>query len=185
LSLADIVLIIYLLLAVFIGFRSGIIKVAGGIGAFICAYWIAREFSALFAEQVSRSIPALSPGSGQEFIKILSLFIDTDAIANRLVQLISFAIIFIVAAYIIRLIAGFLDSVLRGTILGKLNSVLGAALGFVAAVLLFNLLFAIVLPVLDTNEYAVKLSEFLLKAKIMLPLMGDFKEFISSSVNMV
>lgn len=184
-SLADIVIIVYLALGLIIGWRSGTIRVIAGLGSLVIGYWAAREFSALFAAQLTRSIPALTPSGGDDLLSLLSLFIDTGAIANRFVQMVAFIIIFIVVTYLIRRLAGLLDGILRGTILGAINSILGAACAFGISLLIFNFAFGVVLPIFSENQTIQNVLDFIAEATVMLPLMGDLQELIGSGIDLV
>ena len=81
--LADLVLFALLMLAVFCGWQMGMIRVLGGIGAYVLGYLAAREFSAAFAERLTAAAGFLNPGtSDNEMLAFLSLFIDTGVLAN-------------------------------------------------------------------------------------------------------
>ena len=182
-TLADLAIILYLAVALYIGWKVGTIRVVAGLGSWVVGYWVARKFSALFAAQLTKSLPFLNAGGEGELSRFLSLFINTDAAANRLVQLIAFGILLVVVAYLIRKIAHLLDGVFRGTFLGVINSVLGAACSFAIGIMLFNMVFIVFLPVFATNQVVVNILGFMAEARLMLPLLGDFENMIIGGFN--
>ncbi len=171
---ADWLLLGLLVLALFCGWRVGSIRVVAGCGSVIIGYQLAREFSAAFALRVTQSWPNLAP-SGQEgdLLQMLSLLIDTNTVANRLVQTAAFVVIFVVAVYLIRKLAHLLDGVFRGTILGVVNNALGAVCALAVFILGLQILLSYLFPVLDSNETVLAVERFLLQSQTVLPWISS------------
>lgn len=185
-SLSDWVLLGCLGLSIFIGWRVGTIKVVGNFGSLVLGYFIARDFSAAFAAKATQSLPVFSPSQGsQEVLPFLSLFIDTSAVANRFLQILAFAIIFIVVSYLIRKIIHLLDGVFKGTVLGVVNSVLGAACALVLFVLAFQIAFYFVLPVFEDSLQIRALLDFIAQSRLVLPWLGDFEHLLTENLSLI
>ena len=171
-NLADIVLILILLFGIGVGWNSGIIRVLAGIGAIVLGYILARNFSALIAAELTKSVPGLNPAeSGNGLAKLLSLIIDTNAIANHFIQIIVFIVLFVVVRWVVRKLANLLSSFFRGGLLGLLNKALGAFVCFFLFAILINVAVDIVLPILSGIEFVAATITFFHSSKVVLPLI--------------
>ena len=178
-SVADITLVVCLVLSVVIGASLGTIKVVSGLGALVIAYKVARVFSATIATAVTAAMPQLVPSSGSgDLLRFLSIFIETTAVANRVVQIVAFIVLFIVVSWLVRKIAHLLSGLFRGTVLGVINSAIGALCAVCVFILLFNIVFTNILPVFAATPAVASTYAFLGEAKIVLPLLGDFNAMI-------
>ena len=170
----DLVLILIVLLSFYIGWKTGMIRILAGIGSLILGYQAARIFSAVLAEKITSAIPALTPPTEQSGIMdYLFLIINTETVANRIVQVVAFIIIFIVVGLIVRWLASILDKLFHGTILGAANGLLGAVAGVIVIVLLFNFAYAILLPTFNDSERVVGVLSYFQRSELVLPMIID------------
>ena len=103
-NIVDLVLFVILILAIIYGWRQGTINVVAKVGALVLAYNAARAFSSIIATNLVTILPSLGQANnaettaagGKQLLAFLSLFIDTTGIANRLLEIIVFIIIFVV-----------------------------------------------------------------------------------------
>ena len=172
---ADWVLLVILLLAFFIGWRVGTIRVVGGIGALILGYQVARGFSSTLAVEVTKKIPSLLPTDSDASV-LLSLFIDTSVVTNHIVQIVIFLLLFVFVFWLVRWIAGIISKAFRGTFLGSLDSILGAFLCLLAIIILLNY---------TANPGFAKLFPsvlaYLLQSQVILPFVYSLPtQFLSS-----
>lgn len=170
----DLVLILIVLLSFYIGWKTGMIRLLAGIGSLILGYEAARVFSSVLAEKITEAIPALTPPAEQSGIMdYLFLIINTETVANRIVQVVAFIIIFIVVGLIVRWLASLLDKIFRGTILGAANGFLGAVAGVIVIVLIFNFAYAILLPTFSNSERLVGFLAYFQRSELILPMIID------------
>ncbi|MCL2677808.1 MAG: CvpA family protein [Clostridiales bacterium] len=173
--MADIILLAFLLLGIFMGWRKGTINVLGGIGAIIFGYIAARNFSAYLAVAITDLFPVIAPKTEPSDAKgLLSAFIDMEVVANRIVQVLAFIIIFVVVSFVIKKLAHFLSDLLRNTLVGKLNSAIGAFLGFLFAILLTAIAIDMVLPVFARFSWGENALAFVAGSQIILPSVYAF-----------
>jgi len=179
--LADLVLFALLLLAVFCGWRLGMIRVLGGIGAYVLGYLAAREFSAAFAERLTAASGFLNPGTSEnELLGFLSLFIDTGVLANRIIQTLAFVVIFIVVVFLIKQLVRLLHGVFKGTVLGGVDSVFGAFCLLVIFVILVNIYLLVIVPVF--GEHLIVITDFINQSQMVLPLIFAGTELFVTSI---
>ncbi|MEG1500672.1 MAG: CvpA family protein [Clostridiales bacterium] len=172
--LADFVLLALLVLSFYGGWRTGTIKVVAGIGSLILGYDLARKYSTDFAVYVTEAMPVLTPsGQGNDFMDLLYVFIDTNAVANRIVQVLAFAIIFTVVVFLVKKFAHFFDGIFRGTFLGFINSFLGALCSLALFVLAFNIVMNYFFPVFNDNSLLAQAESFIRQSKMILPFISD------------
>ncbi|MCL2816951.1 MAG: CvpA family protein [Clostridiales bacterium] len=173
---ADLLLLAFLFAGFFIGWRKGTINVLGGIGAFILAYVAARNFSASIALAITERFPGLLTPStdGSEGKNLLSVFLDMEVVANRLIQILAFIIIFVVVVFVVKKLARLLSNALRKTLIGKLNSAIGAFLGVLITIFLMAIVIDMVLPIFDKTSWGEAALTFLAGSKFMLPLIYSF-----------
>ena len=168
-------MLVVLLIGFFIGWHKGTINVLGGIGAFILGYIAARNFSADVAVALTERFPAIAPkmesGDGTS---LLSLFLDMDAVANRLVQILAFIIIFVVVVFVVKKLARLLSNALRRTLIGKLNSAIGAFLGLLITIFLMAIVIDMALPIFANTSWGGSALTFLAGSKVVLPCVYSF-----------
>lgn len=168
----DLILIAIVLFSFLIGWKTGMIKVLASIGSLILGYQAARMFSSVLAEKITQAVPALTPTEEKtSMLNYLSLIINTDTIANRIIQVISFIVIFILVCMVVRWLAGLLDRVFRGTFLGSVNGFFGAILSVVVLVLLINFAYVIVLPAFSNVGGLVSVLTYFEGSKMILPFL--------------
>lgn len=171
---ADWILAVILLLGILIGWKTGAIKVVAGIGSLIIGYTIAREYSASIAAALSSYIPALTTDKSNSVFTVLSLLIDTNAVANRAVQVIVFIILFVVVVWVIRRLAGLLDKVFRGTLVGAVNGALGAFFCLVIFMILLNVFDTTVFPFLAKNNNSAQTAlNYLEDSQVVMPFIQN------------
>lgn len=172
--MVDMLLIGFLLLALLWGWHLGTIRVLAGLGAFIVAYQLARAYSAVWAAQITNMLPQLDPGSKEgQLVALLSLLLDTNALADRLVQILLFIVIFVVAHWLIRKLARLLTGLFGRGLLGAVNRAVGAFLSGVLAAALLLIIHAIVLPSTAAMglEYSAIALHYLNESSFILPLL--------------
>lgn len=172
-ALSDWVLIGVLVLAVLFGWRWGTINVAAKIGSLIVGYLAARTYAAVIANAIVKAFPALTAsGEGNEkLIAFLSLFIQTEGIANRLIQMVMFVLIFIVVSWAIRRIAYALTGIFGRGLLGKINRAFGALLSLALTALFVVILSDIVFPALVGLGVGQAPLAFLNSSQLILPFI--------------
>ena len=167
--LPDIVLLAIILIGVYAGWHKGTINVLGGIGAIVLGYILARNFSAGVAEAITEYIPALQPAEDPADVKnLLSIFLDMDAIANRIVQILAFVVIFVVVHFAVKKLAKLLSGVFHGTLLGTINNAVGAFLCLIITVLLVVIAVDMVLPVFAKTSWGEAALTFVAGSRWML-----------------
>ncbi len=170
--LADGALLACLVLALLFGWQNGMIKVLAGVGSLVLAYQVARSWSGLIAQTLTASVDLLSPSSSNgQMANFLSLFIDTGALANWLVELVLFIIIFILVRWLVRALAKVLTGVLGGSLLGKINRALGAVLAVVLMAALILIAIEIVLPAASRMGLGSGVLFFLSGSRWILPYL--------------
>ncbi len=179
--MTDLILLLIIILFGLWGWHSGLIQVLSSFGAFIIAYQLGRHYSAQLAHQLTALIPGLSPSdSSNQVLALISLIIDTNAAANRLVQIILFIIIFIVVNWLIRLLARALSGLLGGTILGRIDHAIGSLIALVVGIILIVIIDNIIFPSL-INIGISALSPwhaYLRSSEIILPLIYDIPQLL-------
>ena len=172
---ADLFLLALLLLGLFIGWRKGTINVLGGIGALILGYITARNFSAGVAVALTERFPDIAPSAGSgEGTDLLSMFLDMDVVANRIVQVLAFIIIFVAVVFVVKRLARLLSNVLRKTLIGRINSAIGAFLGLLITIFLMAIAIDMVLPVFAKTSWGESALTFLAGSKVILPFIYSF-----------
>lgn len=181
-SMADLVLIGVLLAALLWGLQLGTIRVLAGLGAIVVAYQLARAYSGLWAAQITNQLPQLDPGSSEgQLAALVSLFVDTDALADRLVQFLLFIVIFVVVRWLIRKLAYLLTSIFGRGLLGTINRAVGAVLACVLAAALLVILHSIVLPAAANIglDFGLTALKFLNQSQLILPLLYSVPQLLS------
>ena len=177
--LVDIILVAFLICALIWGWQRGLIKVLAGVGSLILAYQIARNWSAIAAEIITSRATVLQPGHQAEPLShLLSLFIDTGAMANRLVEIVLFIILFILIRWVVRAIARLLTGVLGGGILGKVNKALGSVSAVILGGILILIVVQIILPALAGLGLGSGLLHYLTASRWVIPSLSAWITFV-------
>lgn len=114
----DIILVIFLLLAAFNGFRRGLISEVASLAALILGVWGAIEFSYITTEFLTEDL-------------------RWDA-AN--INIISFVVTFIVIVILVHLVAGSLTKLVEAAMLGWANRITGMVFGVVKTAFILSIL---------------------------------------------
>ena len=172
-NISDWVLAAALLLAILSGWRLGTINVAARIGAVILAYYVAREFTAAAAAALVQAMPNLSNslGESEKLLAVLSLFIKTDGLGNRLIEIVLFIIIFAAVCWLVRRIAYAMTGLFGRGLLGTVNRALGAALALALVLAVIILLADIALPALMNMGLGAAPLEFINSSLVVMPLL--------------
>lgn len=172
--MTDIILIACLLLIAALGWKSGAINMLGSLGSWIVGYLCARSFSSALALIITERFPSIAPAieksSTSQFI---SMFIDLDVAANRIVQILCFIVLFIVVAFLVRKLCKLISKLFDGTLLGLLNSGLGAALGLFLGILLLGIVVEIALPALSSFDWSITAMEFFAKSEFVMQTVHE------------
>lgn len=138
----NLILIIILIFGLFMGLKRGFILQAMHLTGYIISFIVAALYYDKLAGKLSLWIPY--PDISDE--SLWAGFLQSMPLENAFYNAISFAIIFFAVKIIMQIIASMLDFVSAIPILGSINKLLGAALGFVEVyVLLFVVLFILAL----------------------------------------
>ncbi len=168
----DWVLLVILVLAILAGYRMGTIRVIAGVGSLILGYEFARSFSAPVAEYLTTLLPVFKPSTGAgEAMSFISMFIDTTSAANRLLQIIAFVAIFIIVSWVLRKIAALLTSAFGHSLLGAINSGVGAVLMLILIGLLLLIFADNILPALVEMGLSKQLLVQFDSSKAVMPLI--------------
>lgn len=177
--LADLVIIGFLILAFLFGWKKGTIVVLANIGSIVIGYQVARAVSAIIAEKITASISMIEPESlSSGFISILSLLIDTNAVANRLVEIIVFIIIFIIVNWVIRALANILTGLFGGSILGKINRAIGALLALLLGAAIVIIAVEIILPTIVELGFGKEVLSFMQGSEYLLPYLYSLEALL-------
>ncbi|MBQ9992726.1 MAG: CvpA family protein [Firmicutes bacterium] len=181
--MSDLVIILVILLIAALGWKSGAINILGSLGSWIVGYLAARSFSATLAVLVTEKFPSLMPDpSSSDTAQLISMFIDMDVMANRIVQILCFIVIFIVASFLVRKICSLISGMFSGTLLGMVNGAIGAGLGFCFSILLLGIAVEIVLPALSSMDWAVSTMQFFAKSQIMMGFVHDMLDLFVANI---
>lgn len=168
----DWVLLVILVLAILAGYRLGTIRVVAGVGSLVLGYQVARSYSAPVAEYLTTKLPVFSPSSGAgEALGFISMFIDTTSAANRVLQIVAFVAIFIIVSWILRKIAALLTSIFGHSLLGAINSGVGAVLMLILMGLLLLIFADNILPALVEMGLSNQLLQQFDSSQAVMPLI--------------
>lgn len=127
-AVIDIILLILLGIALFKGLKDGFIRQVGGIAGLILGIFLAGRFSALLAGWLHQWVDA----------------------SESIVKSISFALIVIGVCLCMHFIGLLLEKIVKITMLGWLNRLLGAALAIFGMVLIAGVLLSLIQYVNET-----------------------------------
>lgn len=170
-TVSDWVLAGFIILTVWYSWRQGTINIIAKIGALFLAYGAARRYSWVIADYLVGAIPALSgSGGGNEKLNaFLSLFLSTEGMASRLVELVVFVVIFVVVCWLVKRIAYALTGLFGRGLLGSVNHALGGVAGFLLALALIVLLTDIVFPAFIGMGLGGQPLDFMEDSRLVLP----------------
>ncbi len=167
--MGDLVFGIILLLALFYGWRLGVVKIIGGVGAVVGGIFLARRITPLVLPWLEQTFgwsvdQALTEATGSP---ILSTLFFSDTQMGRLVELILFIIIVAIVTWLLRKAANLVGGIINMTpLVGYISRVLGAALSLVTWAVLIYAAYAWLLPWLTT----------------LIPAVGKVNDLFDSSV---
>ncbi|MCL2496825.1 MAG: CvpA family protein [Clostridiales bacterium] len=176
--MVDLALIIVLAAIIFLGWRRGALRVLASVGSLFIAFFTARFFSGVFTTFFSRFLPDFdSPGGENLVLSVVSLFVDTNTLANRILYGILFVIIFAVVTWLVRKLASFLTTLINFGIFGIVNRALGAFFAGLITLVIFYFLHGIAMPVVANMgleiglDYGLTVIEFFNRSKLIMPLV--------------
>lgn len=121
-NIIDIIICAIAAVALFKGFRDGLVRQVGGIAGLLLGIFLASKFSSLLSNYLHQWINA----------------------SEQVVKSISFVVIIIVVVVLMNLLGILLEKILKVATLGWLNRLLGMALSVAAAALVLGVLFNLV-----------------------------------------
>lgn len=176
-TVTDWVLAAALILAVLYGWRLGTINVIAKIGALLLAYRAARAWSGLVALYVSGLLPGLTANEAaaenEKLTAFLSLFIETDSLASRLLELACFVIIFVIVCWVVKKIAYALTGLFGRGLLGQINRALGACCAGILLLALVLILADIIFPAAEAMGLPSAPADFLADSALFMPLLRE------------
>lgn len=145
-TVSDLVLAAFIVLSLIGGWRAGTVRVLSRFAAVFIAYGAARYCSSWLAWLLQGMLPKLTPATeaGEKMLQLLYLFCDVDGLIARLLGLVAFIAVFLIAFWLVKKLANAVSGVFGRGLLGRLNQLLGALLALAiacAAILLFNDIF--------------------------------------------
>ncbi|MCL1817168.1 MAG: CvpA family protein [Clostridiales bacterium] len=169
--MVDLILLAVLLLALLWGWFRGGMRMLAGLGALIIAFQVARYYSALFAAPMVNLLP--EPGGQSTLMNLITMFVDADVLATRLVQIVLFIIIFLLTRWLINKLASLMTGLFGGSAVGILNRVLGALLcGTVMAVAIYLIHSEVLAAIAELDlDIALAAQEFIERSHFILPLI--------------
>ena len=179
-TVTDLILSAALLFALISGWRMGTINVLSKVGSYILGYQAARLWSAPLAAALGREMPGLtlSGANSERLLSFLSLFIHTDKLVNRLLEIVLFIIIFIVVCWLVRRIAHMLTSVFGRGPLGKVNRALGALLALLLMAIFIVIAADVIAPALQGMGLGDAIADFFAKSQVIVPTLFRFAHFL-------
>lgn len=123
----DIILLIVLLLSCFIGAKRGFIVQIIHLGSFLIALLVAYIYYKPLAQKFVLWVPY--PGFTED--ATMTLVLDTLDVDRTFYRVIAFALIFFIVKLILQIIGSMFDFLTYLPILGPINRLLGAILGFI------------------------------------------------------
>ena len=168
--LCDLVLAVFLLLALRRGWQDGTVKVLARYASIIIAYIAARSCSGWLAWLIQGLLPELEPATeaGEKLLLLLYLFCDVEGLVARLLGLAVFAAVFFLTLWLVRRLASALTGLFGDGLLGRVNRLLGAVLSLLIGVVCLLLLNDIFFPVLARLGVEAPL-EFMKSSRLVLP----------------
>ncbi len=121
-NVIDIILLVLLGLAVFKGIKDGFVRQVGGIAGLIMGIFLAGRFSAMLSSWLHQWINA----------------------SESIVKAISFVLIIILACICMHIVGLLLEKVIKISMLGWLNRLLGVALAVFGVILLSGVLLSLI-----------------------------------------
>ena len=172
-AISDWVLFGVLVLSAWYGWRMGTINVIAKIGAYILGYRLARSFSPLLATYILEVFP-----SGEKVDAFFSLFFagGGGSVTHRLLEIVSFIIIFTLVCWVVRKIAYALTGIFGRGLLGQLNRALGALCAFLIGLAIIVIVADVVTPALDHMGVGPGPRHFFDSSLVVMPLLRNFQQ---------
>lgn len=167
--MADLVLIICSIIGLLIGWNVGSLRVVANIASWFIGFQAARNFSGLIGQFITKIMPLTPPFDSPW--RILQIFIDPEAVSNRILQMILFVVIFLVTSVLVRWLARLLDKAFRGNILGLLNRALGAACALTILFITLNIARQAILPLFIGQSWGLTAMMFLDDSTFVMPFV--------------
>ncbi len=172
--MGDIILGVCILIGLLIGWKAGALRQLAGIGAAAAGWYAARLGSLSLATwaaekfNLTQAADGVLGGSGA-FLSALSL----DGLVSPLLRSISFLLIFLVVFWLVRRFVRALSDILHGSLIGKVDRLLGALIGGILALLIIGVLVFWLLPMLlampAAPEWLLRAQEILNSSVYILP----------------
>ena len=178
-NIADIIIAILLILALLYGWRKGTVNVLAQAGSLILAYQAARACSAKIAAYLVNVLPpfngtaaAGADEGSRQALALLSLFLDTSTVANRLLEALLYIAIFIFVRWLVRKAARMLTGVFGRGLLGKLNKAIGAFAALVLMIALIVITVNIILPACVKMGFGHSWLMFFRRSALLMPILN-------------
>lgn len=153
-NIIDIIICAIAAVALFKGFRDGLVRQVGGIAGLLLGIFLASKFSSLLSTYLHQWINA----------------------SEQVVKSISFVVIIIAVVVLMNLLGILLEKILKVATLGWLNRLLGMVLSVAAAALVLGVLFNLVDFI---NESWFKLiPEETLKESAIVPVIRNISDVV-------
>ncbi|MDO4732725.1 MAG: CvpA family protein [Bacillota bacterium] len=180
-TVSDLILLGFLLLGAFYGWRLGTINVIAKIGAYVLGYQAARYASPFVASYIAELFPGIKETIDKPALDaFFSLFFNSDSgsIATRLLEVVSFVVVFTVVCWLVRRLAYAMTGAFGRGLLGSLNRALGAVASALICVVLIVVLTDVVLPALVGMGMGKAPLEFFEKSQIVVPALRNLQDLI-------
>lgn len=134
----DLVLLLVILLCVIKGFRYGLVRQAIRLVGFLLAFFLTLRWSSIFVYLIKEVIP-LEP----ILERMLKEFPAAALLADLIIQVIGFIILFIIIGSIINILGSKLSIINRIPVVGFFNRVIGGLVGLIKGVIMVLLIIAL------------------------------------------
>lgn len=172
-NITDWVLAGAILLAALSGWRWGTINVVAKIGAVVLGYYLARQYAGVAAASLAAALPGLSNGieGNEKLLAFFSLFVRTDGLGNRLIEILVFIVIFVIVCWLVKRIAYAMTGLFGRGLLGTVNRALGAVLSFAIMLAVIIILDDIVFPAMSGMGLGDAPLAFMDSSLIVMPAL--------------
>lgn len=150
-SYVDLGLLVVLILSVFAGYKSGVIKSTVRLLALLISAIVAYQFKGMLASFLISFMPALNFGG---------LFKDITSMSILFYHGASFLVIFVIIYSILSIVimlAGFLDKLLKMTVILYLpDKILGGIIGFIQGTMIAFIIIFVLAQLPYTQKYVIE-----------------------------
>lgn len=147
-NIIDLIILILLVLAIIKGLFDGFIKQIAAIGGIFLGFWLAYKFSGVVSPYITKWIPSLNEAA---------------------VKAISFILVIIVAIIAVHFLALLVEKIIKISMLGWLNKILGVVISLVTFSIIIGLSLHIVLYI-NKHWFTIIPPETIASSKLFLPL---------------